>query len=271
MKVNVEPRALTRADSCVPFASRDSSCVVCTGSGHFTRSRAGQSCMLYSMLKSGIVKPMAWALALVLVSGLGWWGYRAIKKSELQTAALALVQDSTVLLREALGLVAAGSEVRSRLESSYGELQKNVQKAQALDASLNPPLVRAADAYITDVHSFLRRQIDTHKSRDAVRVDMNELSDHLRSAGERSTGWIRRALELKQRLERDYFDYRFAAGGLDKSFGALRETRKAFDPLAVRATVVDELLIIEAQERMKGATAQLDKEVEAARQLPTPR
>jgi hypothetical protein len=58
---------------------------------------------------------------------------------------------------------------------------------------LNPPLIRAADAYITDVHAFLRRQLEAHKSRDAVRVDVNELSDHVRSAGARSTGWINRA------------------------------------------------------------------------------
>ena len=223
------------------------------------------------MPKSGVVKVIAWALAVALVSGLGWWGYRAVKKSELQRATLALVQDSTVLLRESLGLVAAGAEVRSRLEGSFSDLEKNVQKVQALNASLNPPLVRAADAYVTDVQAFLRRQLDAHKSRDAVRVAMNDLSDHLRAGGDRSPAWIRRAIELKQRMEKDYFDYRFAAGGLDKSFSALRESRKAFDPLAVNATVVDELLIVEAQERMKGLTAQLDKEVEAARQLPVPR
>jgi hypothetical protein len=51
---------------------------------------------------------------LALVVGLGWWGYRAVKKSDLQRNTLALVQDSTVLLREALGLVAAGSEIRGR-------------------------------------------------------------------------------------------------------------------------------------------------------------
>ncbi|HTL27090.1 MAG TPA: hypothetical protein VL280_10760, partial [Burkholderiales bacterium] len=105
------------------------------------------------MLRSGPVKIVAWALAVALVSGLGWWGYRAVKKSELQKTTLAVVQDSTVLLREALGLVAAGAEVRSRIEASLGELQKNVQKVQALDASLNPPLVRAADAYVTDVQA----------------------------------------------------------------------------------------------------------------------
>ena len=86
------------------------------------------------MPKSGVVKIIAWVLAVALVSGLGWWGYRAVKKSELQRATLGLVQDSTVLLREALGLVAAGAEVRGRLEASLSELQKNVQKVQALDA-----------------------------------------------------------------------------------------------------------------------------------------
>lgn len=223
------------------------------------------------MPRSGIVKIVAWALALALVCGLGWWGYRTIKKNELQRTTLALVQDSTVLLREALGLVAAGAEIRTRLESSSRDIDKNVQKVQSLNASLNPPLVRAADAYVTDVQAFLRRQIDAHKSRDAVRTAMHDLSDHLRSAGDRSQGWIRRALELKQKMDADYFNYRFAAGGLDKSFSALRETRKAFDPLGINATVVDELLIVEAQERMKGSSAQLDREVEAARKLPLPR
>jgi hypothetical protein len=112
------------------------------------------------------------------------------------------VQDSTVLLREALGLVAAGPEVRGRLEATFATLQTSVQRVQKLDASLNPPLVRAADAYVTDVHAFLRRQIDTHKARDALRADITELSDHVRSAGERSSAWIGRALELKKRMEK---------------------------------------------------------------------
>ena len=72
-------------------------------------------------------------------------------------------------------------------------------------------------------------------------------------------------------MEDDFFNYRFASGGLDKSFGALRETRKAFEPLGVNAAVVDELLIIEAQERVKGAAEQLANEVEKARKLPLPR
>ena len=119
--------------------------------------------------------------------------------------------------------------------------------------------------------AFLRRQIETHKARDALRADMTDLSDHLRSAGDRSSAWIGRALELKKRMDKNFFDYRFASGGLDNSFGALRETRKAFEPLAVNAAVVDELLIIEAQERVKGAAAQLANEVEKARKLPLPR
>jgi hypothetical protein len=223
------------------------------------------------MLKSGIAKTLVWALALALALGIGWWAYRTVKKSELEKTTLHLVQDSTVLLREALGLVAAGPEVRGRLEATFATLQTSVQKVHKLDASLNPPLVRAADAYVTDVHAFLRRQIETHKARDALRADVTELSDHLRSAGERSSAWIGRALELKKRLEKDFFDYRFASGGLDKSFGALRETRKAFEPLAINATVVDELLIIEAHERVKAGAAQLANEVEKARQLPLPR
>ena len=223
------------------------------------------------MPKSTVVKTAAWALALAIVLSLGWWGYKTVKKRDLEKQALALVQDATVLLREALGLVAAGVEVRGRLEASSAALQASVRKVQALDASLNPGLVRAADAYMTDVQALLRRLLEAHKARDAVRADIAQLSDHLRAAGERSSAWIGRALELKKRMEKDFFDYRFAGGGLDKSFGALREARKAFEPLAVTASVIDELLVVEAQQRMQAAATQLGADVEKARQLPLPR
>jgi len=217
------------------------------------------------------VKATATVVVLALLAAAAWWGYRAVKRSELQTAALELVQESTSRLHEALGLITAGSEIRTRLEQNYDAVQEGVRKIQALDESLDPALVRACEAYLTDVDAFLRRQIDSHKARDALRADIGELAAHIRAAGDRSGDWIKRALELKSRMEKDFFDYRFAAGGLDKSFGALLETRKGFDPLGVRASVVGEPLLGEAQQHMQAATARLAAEVEAARKLPVPR
>lgn len=223
------------------------------------------------MTNRTLVKLAITCVVVALLAAGAWTGYRAIKRNELQNTALELIQESTVRLHEALGLITAGVEIRPRLERSHQEVEKSVRRLQSLDASLNPPLVRASDVYLTDVQAFLRRQLDSHRARDTLLDDISELSAHIRSGGDRSAAWIRRALELKNRMEKSFFDYRFATGGLDKSFVALREARTAFDPLGVRASVVGEALLTEAQQRIQEASATLAKDVEAARKLPVPR
>lgn len=223
------------------------------------------------MANRTLVKAAITCVVIALLAAGGWWGYRAVKRTELQTTALELIQESTVRLHEALGLITAGGEIRTRLERNFAEVEKGVQRLQSLDASLNPPLLRASDAYITDVQAFLRRQLDTHRARDALRENIGELSAHIRAGGDRSAGWIQRALELKNRMEKSFFDYRFATGGLDKSFVALRETRMGFDPLGLQVAVVSEALLTEAQQQMQEASAALAKDVEAVRKLPVGR
>ena len=218
-----------------------------------------------SYLRFGIAAAvLAVALALALV----WWGYKAYKKNELQQNVVVLVQDSTSRLQEALGLMTAGVEVRGRLEASFAALQVSVERLQAMDATLNPPLVRAAEAYLTDVHALLRRQLATHGGRDAVRADLTEIVAHMRSAGGRSEEWIRQALALKQRLEKNYFDYRFAAGGLEKSLLALHDTRKGLEPFIPPTLLIYASLISSAEKQLLEMSEQLKKQVENTRKLP---
>ena len=105
------------------------------------------------MARGHVIKIVAWTLALALVCGSGWWAYRAVKKNELQRSTLALVQDSTVLLREALGLVAAGAEIRTRLESSARDIVRMALETWGYDVE------EAADAREA-VALFEREAID---------------------------------------------------------------------------------------------------------------
>ncbi len=207
-------------------------------------------------------------LALAIACALAWWAYRGIQKRELQQDVVALVQDSTARLREALGLLTAGPEARAKLEADFTALEGNVGKTQALDASIYPALVQAADAYVTDVHALLRRQLALHAGRDAVRVDIGEISNHLRTAGTRSPEWIHQALALNQRLERSFFDYRFAAGGLEKSLGALGDTSLRLRTFVPAAVVIEEDLIFAAEKRLLELSTQIGQQVENARKLP---
>lgn len=208
------------------------------------------------------------ALALTIACAVAWWAYRGTQKRELQQDVVALVQDSTARLREALGLLTAGAEARAKLEAHFTALKGSVGKTQALDASIYPALVHAADAYVTDVHALLRRQLALHAGRDAVRVDIGEIHNHLRAAGTRSPDWIRQALALNQRLERSFFDYRFAAGGLEKSLRSLDDTSLRLRTFVPATVVIEEDLIFAAEKRLLELSMQIEQQVENGRKLP---
>ena len=216
-------------------------------------------------------RPFAIVAGLAATLAAAYLGYVELKKRELRQDTVALVQDSTSRLGEALELVAGGSEARGRLEASFRALAENAEKLRLLDASLNPPLVNAADAYITDVQAMLRRQLAAHQAHDALRADRAQIAEHLRAAGSRSSDWIRQALALKERLEKNFFDYRLAAGGMEKSFRALRDSRRGFEPLGVPVVVIEEQALASASERLNARSAALATEVESTRQLPLPR
>ena len=210
----------------------------------------------------------AGALALAITCALAWWAYREAQKRELQRDVVALVQDSTARLREALGLLTADAQARSTLQAHFAALEGSAGRMQALDASVHPTLVQTAYAYVTDAHALLRRQLALHAGRDAVRGDIGEINTHLRAAGTRSPEWIRQALALDQRLQRNFFDYRLAAGGLEKSLRALDDTRLRLQTLVPAAAVIEQHLIFAAEKRLLELSTKLEQQVETARKLP---
>jgi hypothetical protein len=171
-------------------------------------------------------------------------------------------------LREALGLLTTDARARGKLEADFAALEGNVAETQAMNRSLNPELVSAAHAYVTDVHALLRRVLALHAGRDAVHTDIAQINNHLRAAGTRSPDWIRQALVLNQRLDKSFFDYRFAAGGLEKSLRTLHDTGQQMRAFLPAAAVVEEGSVSAAEKRLLELTAQLEQQVANAKRLP---
>ena len=196
------------------------------------------------------------ALALAVVCALAWWAYKETQRRELQQDVVALVQDSTARLRETLDLLATGAESRAKLEAHFTALEGNVGQMHGLDASIYPALVQAADAYVTDVHALLRRELALHAGRDAVRVGIGQIDNHLRAVGTRKG------------LEKTFFDYRFAAGGLEKSLHSLVYTSLELRVFMPAAAVIEEDPILAAEKRLLQLSTQIEQEVGNARRLP---
>jgi len=210
----------------------------------------------------------AGALALAIVCALAWWAYTEAQKRALQQQAIALVQDSTARLREALGLLTAGPDARPTLEAHFAALEDDVKKTQALDNSTYPALVEAANGYVTDVHALLRRELALYAGRDAVHLDIAAIHGHLSAAGTRSPAWISQALALQQRLDRSFLDYRLAAGGLEKSLASLRDTGLALRDFVPAAAVIEAGELSSAEKQLAVLSAQIEPEVESGRKLP---
>jgi hypothetical protein len=118
------------------------------------------------------------------------------------------------------------------------------------------------------VEALLRRELALHAARDAVHVDIGDINNHLRAAGTRSPEWIGQALALNQRLERSFFDCRFAAGGLEKSLRALDDTSLRLRSVVPAAVVIEQDLIFAAEKRLLELSTQIEHQVENARKLP---
>ena len=211
------------------------------------------------------------AAALLILFALAHWVYSGYQARELQSAAAALVAVATARASDTLRPQESGAGELERLEGHFQAVTAATQRLAGLEGWRNPPLIDAAQQYLDEVHALLRRQIAVLSSRHAVLADVELLAEHLRAARGRSSEWIRNAVTLKQQLERDFFDFRLAAGGLQKSFQALADARRELAPLLASTPLIEERLLADARARLDKTSAHLAREVEAARKLPVAR
>lgn len=209
------------------------------------------------------------AAVLVVLLALSYWGYAAYKKRELHGAVVALATDATSRARETLQLPESGAEVLETLEGHFKALAAATQRLSVLDTWRDPPLSDGAQQYLGEVQALLRRQIAVRRGRDAVLADVSALSEHLLATRGRSSNWVGEAVVRKQRLERDIFDYRLAAGGLEKSLKALPIAAQRLAPLVAPLPLLEDRLLSDARVRLSAATTQIEQRAAAAGELPS--
>src|SRR5258705_11279153 len=211
--------------------------------------------------------------ALVIVSALGYWGVSAYRKSQLQRAVTALVQDSSERLRGALAVETEAvhddtARMVQRLDDQAQEVDKHVIELRGMSASLNPSLVYAAEEYLLTVRQILRNQAASHRYRIQLAASEQALREHMRKASRRSGTWIKEALGAKDRMEKDYFDYRLSV----ETFGRLLESypaaRKKLALQVGAGLLVEKAAAANARKRALANSRRLADDVERARQLP---
>jgi hypothetical protein len=209
---------------------------------------------------------------LVAVSALGYWGVSAYRKVQLQKAVTALVRDSSERLRTALAIetqAAPANPVQTvaKLDDQAQEVDKHVIELRGMSASPNRALVDAAEEYMLTVRQILRNQAASHRYRIQVSASERALRDHMRTANRRSGTWIQQALRAKDRMEKDYFDYRLSVDAFGRLLESYPAARKKLALLVGAGLLVDEAVAAGARKRVLANARRTADDVERARQL----
>jgi len=204
--------------------------------------------------------------ALALLLALAYWGYRTYAKSQLQKAVIELVKDSSDRLQAGLGVEAGAASV-AKIDDLAQEVDKDVIELNRLSASPNRPLVDAAEEYLLTIRQILRSQAASQRYRAQVMARDSALRDHMRGSSRRSRAWIDEAVRMKDRLEKDYFDYRTSAGALRRLLDSLPETRKKLALHVGAAPLADESAVRKARQRALEDSRRVEDEMERARKL----
>src|SRR5712692_10724835 len=210
------------------------------------------------------------AAALVGASALGYWGVSTYRKSELQKAVTALVKDTSERLQAALAIETGtmpADQTVGRLDDHAQEVDKHVLELRDMSASPDRALVDAAEEYMLTVRQILRNQAASHRYRIQVSASDRALRDHMRSANRRSGSWIQEAMRAKDRLEKDYFDYRLSADAFGRLLESYPATRSKLALLVGASLLVDEAVASNARRRALSNSRRVADDVERARQL----
>src|SRR3989440_9647096 len=209
--------------------------------------------------------------ALVIASALGYWGVSAYRKGQLQRAVTALVKDSSARLQDALAVeTAAASEdtaqIVVKLDDQAQEVDKHVIELRGTSASANRALVDAAEEYMLTVRQILRNQAASHRYRIQVSASEQALRDHMRTANRRSGNWIKEAVRAKDRMEKEYLDYRISVDAFGRLLETYPATRKKLAS-QLRVPLLADETVVGARKRTLANSRRVADDVERARQL----
>ncbi len=210
--------------------------------------------------------------ALVVASALGYWGVSAYRKGQLHRAVTALVQDSSERLQGALAVETEAAHddtarMVRRLDDQAQEVDKHVIELRGMSASPNRALVDAAEEYMLTVRQILRNQAASHRYRIQVSASERALRDHMRAANRRSGNWIKEAVRAKDRMEKEYFDYRISVDTFGRLLESYPATRKKLALQVGAGLLVEEAVTANARMRALATSKRVSDDVERARQL----
>ena len=205
--------------------------------------------------------------AAVLLAIVATLFYGSFKKHGLESRAVSHIATATSRLQEGIALPLEAQGTAGALEEHTKAVAQLIESLKREDAQRNRALAEAAELYLVDAHAVLRNRANAARARGAAIASRRALTGHVAAAGGRGEGWIQNALALKQRAERDSFDYRNALGTYAGLLQGHRETQDKVRVARPGARLLEEAQVQAALKAAKETEQQAVADLERLRAL----
>jgi hypothetical protein len=206
------------------------------------------------------------ALAVLVATAAGWWGYGEHQKREQHKAIVALLLDTAAQLKAGLAVTAEGSEPARKLDEQAAGADRNLVALKNMDTSRQTALAESADDYLLTSREILKRVATVQRYRLLLAESLQALADHMR-ADDHSGAWVQQAVKARERANKDHRDLGLAAGALDQLLQSLPASQKKIAPYVEPAALVENGAIETARARTLETTKRATAEIEKATRL----
>lgn len=214
---------------------------------------------------------IAAAAALVLlVAGPGYWLYSQSVKDAQRQAVAQSVSETTQAIGLGISLRGADGEAQ-QLDALVAAAEGRLAALRGTPSKAVPDAFEAGEQYITDAQRVLRRQAVLVRVRAATADAQNGLIAHMARAENRSEDWIREAVALRQKLEKEFFEFRAAATAYSSALEAIPASRRLVAAALPGAALYSEAELGKLQARAAEDARHAAIELENLKKLPPPR
>jgi hypothetical protein len=205
--------------------------------------------------------------AAILLAIVATMFYGSFKKHRLESNAVTNVATATAHLQDGIALPLEAAGTAAALEEHTKAVAQLVASLKREDAQRNRALAEAADLYLVDAQAILRNRANAASARGTAIASRRALTGHIAAAGGRGQGWIQNALALKQRAERDSFNYRNALGTYAGLLQSHHESQAKVRAVRPGAKLLEEAQVQAAIKVAKDAEQQAVADLEKLRAL----
>lgn len=222
------------------------------------------------MNKTRKVQLIAGGLIVALI--VAWYFYGAYQKHQATRTVIAMVTDTASRLADVLKTpdvdpaAAEAAPAQQRFDDQLAAAQQHLGRLRALNASRIRPLADTGYEYLNTSVEILRRIAAANGHRMQLEVSLQALREHMK-ADNRSGPWVGEAIRRKERMDRDFRDYRRAAEALAQLLGDYAASRQRMAGFVDAALLPPDAEAERARSRTLATLKATAEEVEKAGRL----